>query len=41
MKDFILAAFPFVIMGISIIVIVVNSKKIKKIIYLKECYLVR
>lgn len=30
MKDFILAAFPFVIMGISIIVIVVNSKKNKE-----------
>lgn len=30
MKDFILAALPFIIMGISIVIIVINSKKNKE-----------
>lgn len=30
MKDFIMAAFPFVIAGIGVIVIIMNAKKNKK-----------
>ena len=41
MKDFILAAFPWIIIGISVAIIVVNNNKVKTKKHQKKLILVK